>query len=217
MAKILIFSEFSENRELLAQEFAGDGHVVIATGNPALIRELLRNLDPDLMLIDFHLNKVNPWQMMRQIGKESPRLLVLPYTAYSAQDGNLRLVMAHPEGGKNLPLQAFKRKLDSFLDSGPIAGDGKSINHRSDGGGETEWGNLFSPPAETAGAHLESGIKQAGGKVESGVKSVIKDTRLLAGKLIKGAGWVNAEAEKEIQALGVEIDKLGEKVKVLKE
>ena len=136
MGYLLIFSELAEIRELLAQEFAGDGQVVIATGNPALIRELLRNHDPDLMLIDFHLNKVNPWRMLRAIRKEFPRLFVLPYTAYSARDGNLRLVMAHPEGGKNLPLRAFKRKLDSFLNPDPIAGDGKSINQRNDVGGE---------------------------------------------------------------------------------
>jgi len=128
MGKLLIFSEFAEIRELLAQEFVGDGHTVISTGNPALIRELLRNLDPTLLLIDFHLNKVNPWQMMRQIRKESPGLPVLPYTAYSAQDGNLRLVIADPAGGKNLPLKAFKKKLDSFLNPEPVAGGGKSIN-----------------------------------------------------------------------------------------
>jgi len=141
MGKLLIFSEFEEIRELLAQEFVGDGHVVIATGNPALIREMLRNLDPTLLLIDFHLNKVNPWQMMRQIRKESPGLPVLPYTAYSAQDGNLRLVIAHPEGGKNLLLRAFKRKLDSFLNTDTIAGDGKSINQRNDVGGKNRQDN----------------------------------------------------------------------------
>ncbi len=69
---------------------------------------------------------------------------------------------------------------------------------------------------EAAGAHLESAIKQAGGKAESGAGSVIQDTRLLAGKLLQGAGSVNAEVEKGIKALGVEINKLGEKVKVLK-
>jgi len=119
MGKFLIFSEFREIRELLSQEFAGDGHVVIATGNPGLIQELLWNLDPDLLLIDFHLNKVNPWQMMQQISKDSPRLLVLPYTAYAGMDGNIRLVIAHPKGGKNLSLRAFIQKIDSFLGSGP--------------------------------------------------------------------------------------------------
>jgi CheY-like chemotaxis protein len=129
MGKLLIFSESSAIRELLTQELAGDGYTVIATGNPALILELLRNLDPDLLLIDFHLNKVNPWQLMRQISKESNHLLVLPYSAYSGQDGNLRWVLAHPEGGKNLTLNIFKRKLDSFLHPGPIPGGGNRMNH----------------------------------------------------------------------------------------
>ena len=119
MGNILIFSEFAGIRELLAQEFAGDRQVVIATGNPALIRELLRNLDPELMLIDFHLNKVNPWRMLRDIRKEFPRLFVLPYTAYSSLDGNIRLAIAHPDGGQNLSLQAFMQRIDSFLGSGP--------------------------------------------------------------------------------------------------
>jgi CheY-like chemotaxis protein len=146
MGKLLIFSESSAIRELLAQELGGDGYTVIATGNPALILELLRNLDPDLLLIDFHLNKVNPWQLMRQISKESTHLLVLPYSAYSGQDGNLRLVLAHPEGGKNLTIHAFKRKLDSFLNPAPIAGDGNRMNHRSHGGGVKLGGENSSAP-----------------------------------------------------------------------
>jgi hypothetical protein len=69
---------------------------------------------------------------------------------------------------------------------------------------------------KAAGAHLESAVKQAGGKAESSAGPVIQDTRLLADKLLQGVGWVNAEVEKGIKALGVEIDKLGEKVKALK-
>jgi len=68
---------------------------------------------------------------------------------------------------------------------------------------------------QAAGAHLESAVKQAGGKAESSAGPVIQETRLLAGKLLQGAGWVDAEVEKGIKALGVEIDKLGEKVEAL--
>ena len=69
---------------------------------------------------------------------------------------------------------------------------------------------------EAASAYLESGVKRVGGKVEHGVGTVIQDTRLLAAKLIQGGGYVNTEAEKGIKALGVEIDKLGKKVKAPK-
>ncbi|MGE5254617.1 MAG: hypothetical protein ACM3N7_11675 [Planctomycetaceae bacterium] len=127
MGKLLIFSDFQEIRELLAQEFVGDGHLVVATGNSALIPELLRDLNPTLLLMDFHLKKVSPWQMLRQINKESPHLLVLLYTAYSGQDGNLRLVLAHSKGGRNLTLQAFRRRLDPFLKPESIAGDGTPV------------------------------------------------------------------------------------------
>jgi CheY-like chemotaxis protein len=127
VGKLLIFSDVQETRELLAQEFGGDGHLVVTTGNPALIPGFLRDLNPTLLLMDFHLKKVSPWQMMRQINKESPHLLVLPYTAYSGQDGNLRLVLAHPKGGRNLTLQAFRRKLDPFLNPESIAGDGRPM------------------------------------------------------------------------------------------
>jgi CheY-like chemotaxis protein len=139
MGKLLILSENPEIREIMSQEFTGEGHVVIATGNPRLMPELLWNFAPDLLLIDFHLNKGNPWQMMQKIRKDSPRTFVLPYTAYPGFDGNLRLVIAHPNGGKNLTLQAFKEQLDSFMNPGFIPGDGKSVNYGSPGqkpGGE---------------------------------------------------------------------------------
>jgi len=69
---------------------------------------------------------------------------------------------------------------------------------------------------EAAGAHLESAVKQVGGKVESSAGPVIQGTGLLAGKLLQGAGWVNAEVEKGIKDLGVEIEKLGKIVKETK-
>ena len=69
---------------------------------------------------------------------------------------------------------------------------------------------------KAASRHLERGVKHVGGKVRNDVKPVIKDTRFLARKLIKGTGWVDAEVERGIKALGLEIDKLGEKVKAAK-
>jgi hypothetical protein len=69
---------------------------------------------------------------------------------------------------------------------------------------------------QAAGAHLESAVKQAGGKAESSAGPVIQETRLLAEKLLQGAGWVNSEVEKGIKALGVEIEKLGNIIKETK-
>ena len=70
-----------------------------------------------------------------------------------------------------------------------------------------------SQELEAAGANLESAVKQGGGKAESSAGPVIQETRMLAKKLLQGAGWINAEVEKGMKDLGVEIDKLGEKVR----
>jgi hypothetical protein len=44
------------------------------------------------------------------------------------------------------------------------------------------------------------------------VAEAIKGTRLLAGKLIEGAGWVPAEVGKGLEAIGKEIEKLGKAI-----
>jgi CheY-like chemotaxis protein len=53
MAKILILSEQPSAREFIAEELAGEGHLVVAIGSPALIGEPLTTLESDLVLLDF--------------------------------------------------------------------------------------------------------------------------------------------------------------------
>jgi CheY-like chemotaxis protein len=123
MRKILIFSEMFEIRELISQDFAAEGHMVVATGNPALIRTLIPDLNPDLVLLDLHLTKVNPWKVAELIRKRSPRGIVLPFTAYANAEGNIRLVIARREGGENLSFQAFKSRMNTLLNPRPFSGE----------------------------------------------------------------------------------------------
>ena len=57
--------------------------------------------------------------------------------------------------------------------------------------------------------HLEHGFAWAGHKLEAATVAVIKDTGLVAGKLIEGGGWIGKEAGMLIEKIGVEIEKLG--------
>lgn len=57
--------------------------------------------------------------------------------------------------------------------------------------------------------HLEHGFAWAGHELEAATVAVIKDTGLVAGKLIEGGGWIGEEAGKIIEKIGVEIEKLG--------
>ena len=57
--------------------------------------------------------------------------------------------------------------------------------------------------------HLEHGFAWAGHELEAATVAVIKDTGLVAGKLIEGGGWIGKEAGDLIEKIGVEIEKLG--------
>ncbi len=69
---------------------------------------------------------------------------------------------------------------------------------------------------KTAANHLEQGLVWVGHEPEAGSAAVINTTRLLAEKLIKGAGWKPAEIATRIKAAGKEIEKLGRKIKPAK-
>ncbi len=62
---------------------------------------------------------------------------------------------------------------------------------------------------KAAAIHLEHGFAWAGHDLEAATVRVIKDTGLLAGKLVEETGWVAEEVGKAIDKIGLEIDKLG--------
>ncbi|HJT22647.1 MAG TPA: hypothetical protein VJ746_19395 [Nitrospira sp.] len=65
---------------------------------------------------------------------------------------------------------------------------------------------------QAAAVHFDQALIWAGHKSEAAGAKTIKDTRLLAGKLIEGTGWVSAEVGKGIENVGDEIEKFGKKV-----
>jgi hypothetical protein len=65
---------------------------------------------------------------------------------------------------------------------------------------------------KNAALHLEHAAKWAGHEMEKGTVEVLDGTRTIAGKLIKGTGWVPEEVGKGITAIGSEISKLGKKI-----
>jgi hypothetical protein len=62
---------------------------------------------------------------------------------------------------------------------------------------------------KAAAIHLEHGFAWAGHELEAATVAVIKDTGLVAGKLIEGTGWAGKETGILIEKLGEEIQKLG--------
>ena len=86
--------------------------------------------------------------------------------------------------------------------------------------GMSSWGKKEGTQAgqelKAAVIYLEEGIKWTREKGKQEADAVVKDTHLLAGKLIEGAQITDQEAERGFKALKAEIDKLGKKIKPAK-
>jgi len=126
MGRILLFSEMFEVRELISQDFAAEGHMVVATGNPALIQTLLTNPDSDLVLLDLHMNMVNPRRVMQVVKNRFPGTSVLPFAVSTDLRGNLRLIIADWNEGQNIPYSDFICRINRFLNFKAFSGGRES-------------------------------------------------------------------------------------------
>lgn len=70
-------------------------------------------------------------------------------------------------------------------------------------------GSKVGHALKAAATHLEHGLAWAGHKLEAATVAVIKDSRLIAGKLVEGTGWIGKEVGVLIEKIGEEIQKLG--------
>jgi len=120
MARILIMGESARVREALAEELAEEGHLVVAIGNPALIRELLTTLEPDLVLLDFYIHGMSQGDPSVEIKRQAPHLPV--FTSYGGYKGEIRLEMTGGYGMKSFSLETLKQKVAELLSPKPIRG-----------------------------------------------------------------------------------------------
>ncbi len=114
MDRILIVDAYPTVRELLAEELAGEGHMVVAIGNPALISGLLYMFDPDLIVSDLYMGGKMRWNLLREIKRQKPQLPVVIFTsAYPGRNVHFPRV----EGWviKTFMLDELKRKINEVL------------------------------------------------------------------------------------------------------
>lgn len=115
MGKILIMGENPRSREFLAEELAAEGHNVVSIGNPALLREVLTNLKPDLVLLGFHISGMDQWDASMEIKRQAPHLPVLTFISYGMGKGEIKLIMRNGYEIKNFPLEILKQKVSEAL------------------------------------------------------------------------------------------------------
>jgi DNA-binding NtrC family response regulator len=122
VAKILIVGENPRIRELLDEELAGEGHNVVSIGNPALLREVLITLKPDLVLLGFHLKGMDEWDASMEIKRQAPHLPVLTFTAYGLSKKEIKMIMRSGYEIKSFPLEILKQKVSEAIRQKPVRG-----------------------------------------------------------------------------------------------
>ena len=152
MAKILIVGKDPSVREFMAEELAGEGHLVVTIGNPALIEELLSTLEPELVLLDFYLSRMDRWNTVEIFKRRAPHPPVVTFTSYNDGKEEIRLEMADGYGIKRFSFETLKQKVPALVRPKPIHG--------------CEWvkedllpPSLYSPSVEAKGqqkAHRQS-------------------------------------------------------------
>jgi DNA-binding response OmpR family regulator len=114
MHKILIVDGYASVRELLAEELAGEGNIVVAIGNPELIGGLINTFEPDLIILDLYKNGRMRWNVLKEIKRQSPQLPVVIFTStYPERDLHLPQV----EGWviKSFIFDELKEKINEVL------------------------------------------------------------------------------------------------------
>jgi len=114
MTTILIVGKSPSVREFMAEELAGEGHLVVTIGNPALIEELLSTLEPELMLLDSNLSRVDCWNTLERLKKRGPHLPVLTFYSHNGDKREIRLEMADGYGIERFSFETLKQKISDL-------------------------------------------------------------------------------------------------------
>jgi CheY-like chemotaxis protein len=129
MAKILILGEHPSAREFIAEELAGEGHLVAAISNPAMIGALLTTLEPDLVLLDFLKSRMDLWAASEEIKRRDPHLPVFTFTSYGRYKEKIRFEVMNGYGIKSFSLEILKQKVAELPGQDPIRDFEKTRDH----------------------------------------------------------------------------------------
>jgi DNA-binding NtrC family response regulator len=80
MAKILILDECPSTRNLLVEELAGMGNIVLSTGVPDLISGIFQAFNPELVILDLLVKGKYRWDLLEEIKACKPHLAVFLYS-----------------------------------------------------------------------------------------------------------------------------------------
>jgi DNA-binding NtrC family response regulator len=114
MSRILIFDAYPSIREILADELAADGSIVVPIGNPESIAGAVIAFEPDLFIMDPYIRRGMKWELFDAVKKQNPKLPILLFTESSFPDPHF--TQADGCLSKSYVLDKLKQKIKETLE-----------------------------------------------------------------------------------------------------
>ena len=84
MAKIVVVEDEADLREILVDELEDMGHVIVEANNGEEGLNVILNQDPDLILADINMPKLNGHELRRRLVSDHPKHASIPFVFMSA-------------------------------------------------------------------------------------------------------------------------------------
>jgi len=84
MAKIVVVEDEADLREILVDELEDMGHEIVEANNGEEGLNVILNQDPDLILADINMPKLNGHELRRRLVSDHPKHALIPFVFMSA-------------------------------------------------------------------------------------------------------------------------------------
>jgi len=118
MNRILVVDDDKAIRMLYAEELAEEGYEVITNDGDSQLMALIKEKDPDLIIMDIRLGKKNGLDLLQDIRNTYYNLPVILCTAYATYKYDLKSIAADYYVVKSSNLSELKLKLKMAIESG---------------------------------------------------------------------------------------------------
>ena len=116
MKKILIVDDEEVIRMLYGEELEDEGYEVVTTGSGHGLVELIRQEEPDLIILDIKMAEHDGLDLLQDVRKEFYNIPVILCSAYSSYKGDLKSIAADYYVVKSADLSELKQKIKMALE-----------------------------------------------------------------------------------------------------
>ena len=118
MPKLLVVDDETYIRMLYKKEFESDGYEVYSASGPDEALEMMKNHQPDLVILDIELGDESGLQLLNRLRQEFRDCAVVLNSAYSTYKSDFQSWLADAYIMKSSDLSQLKDKVKALLSEG---------------------------------------------------------------------------------------------------